>query len=1265
MNKKENYHIYTHCDPLISDLGSFVSESESLGVGLNIVDLLNYQDENSNYNLDNLTAHYSVSELNQYSSLIQQIKSYRKTSLDVISATTSNTNNAIVSNSNVNLSSTIVLENYVKPKNISALQAAFKLDLTFINHPLTQSNKRLLDKLFNDDVKLLFQKFIYLIETTTDYLVEINNSTRTLQEQRQQIKKGNSKSDFSYHMVGLAIDIKLRHKEDSDLNLDKSSSKQEWIDEGIIAISNQLKLKWGGTFDDVENDVVHFDCRNYYIVNSNGYVNALKQKESTATTTSNTTTQNTTTQEQEIDNSPYTSLPIKMGTVLNLPIIKVDRSVLINETNQVVKTIDFESFLAKELVRLLSDKGYQRVFTPNKGTEFKGTVQEIYPHISVWVWSRSLSIKDILPLSNETVYEHQIVNITPYITSLNTSNFENGGNFNISVAPIVSELKSSGSNSKSWTLKENSQQNSKGANKYYVNSGHIHYVENNELKRSNLFFDKAFQENDVVFIKFEKLELEYDRKFLDELEIISLDKLPDQIFDMIGLIDVCSTSTNFESLDCSTSIVGRDLVKLLIEDGVYFYPNQFTDSGIFANTGATNNRLLRFNGEIKNRFQGGNRSIGKTLQFIMNNLGEIEICPSSLFDSYGSVLLNKSSSVVVDKRSSFYQLVNEQSQSVDEQLQKIADKKEKILERIGKVREKNNLIGTNISIYNIINSFLIQLIDNKSITVVGQKIKSWDYVIDNVVYKDRIPDSLDDKFIIFDKYWTKDQNQTVKNIREYSVISSLQDLNDSLDSTEIVNNNLILFSNLSRVLLKRKHQIFNNKIVSISSIISELDTYLKQFQSNEAFDDIGKDSLFSQSTLNEIKSDYTITVSQGHKLFLNVAIKLFDELSVDEQNIFNDIYNLIVEEQSINQNTVSSEQLRPMQGIWQIIKLVIDDSVKDRRLVDPSIGNENGSLLNAIRKVCQDPFCEFLTDTYGSQFYFIARKKPFDRESILSMLEGRVLYDRYDPVNKQVTQEATRAGIKLDTETVNSSLSFINQNLIIDIEEKDVLGDTLVYSREVYSWYKLSLANLTQGVQSTMAFAYLRAIYFEEFADIFGSKPLDLTTSYIPYSPVLDKKKELSNAYFIKQAVYDLKYMIESHCYLPFTRMGTLRINGDRRIKRGTFVRLKSTNEIFYVDGVSNSYSVSESEIDRETVLQVSRGMIEKYIKGVNYVHSDGSTQLMSYFNICQLDIDEKIFEDKNSSFSSFSEGSLANWKVNKAVFNFFLKRLQAAKNNE
>ena len=52
----------------------------------------------------------------------------------------------------------------------------------------------------------------------------------------------------------------------------------------------------------------------------------------------------------------------------------------------------------------------------------------------------------------------------------------------------------------------------------------------------------------------------------------------------------------------------------------------------------------------------------------------------------------------------------------------------------------------------------------------------------------------------------------------------------------------------------------------------------------------------------------------------------------------------------------------------------------------------------------------------------------------------------------------------------------------------------------------------------------------------------------------------------------DLKYSVESTCYLPFTRTGTITIKGgDRRIKRGTFIYFTPTNEIFYVDQVQHN----------------------------------------------------------------------------------------------
>jgi hypothetical protein len=58
-------------------------------------------------------------------------------------------------------------------------------------------------------------------------------------------------------------------------------------------------------------------------------------------------------------------------------------------------------------------------------------------------------------------------------------------------------------------------------------------------------------------------------------------------------------------------------------------------------------------------------------------------------------------------------------------------------------------------------------------------------------------------------------------------------------------------------------------------------------------------------------------------------------------------------------------------------------------------------------------------------------------------------------------------------------------------------------------------------------------------------------------------------------------------------------------------VYLSSTDELFHVDSVSNSYNVSAGTTDRITTLQVSRGIVlrhaEKYFELVNYTEPSES----------------------------------------------------------
>ena len=58
-----------------------------------------------------------------------------------------------------------------------------------------------------------------------------------------------------------------------------------------------------------------------------------------------------------------------------------------------------------------------------------------------------------------------------------------------------------------------------------------------------------------------------------------------------------------------------------------------------------------------------------------------------------------------------------------------------------------------------------------------------------------------------------------------------------------------------------------------------------------------------------------------------------------------------------------------------------------------------------------------------------------------------------------------------------------------------------------------------------------------------------------------------------------------------------------------------------------------------------------KEINGINY----------SYFNICNTEINDQIFRDDKLQYETYSEAIANTWKVNKKVFNFFLKRYQFA----
>ena len=255
-------------------------------------------------------------------------------------------------------------------------------------------------------------------------------------------------------------------------------------------------------------------------------------------------------------------------------------------------------------------------------------------------------------------------------------------------------------------------------------------------------------------------------------------------------------------------------------------------------------------------------------------------------------------------------------------------------------------------------------------------------------------------------------------------------------------------------------------------------------------------------------------------------------------------------------------------GIFNYIDLVIDEEVGSRKLVDDSIATDSGSTFNFLSKIIQMPFVELIQDTYGDRFKWIVRKPPFTRDSYLEQFR------------------------------------MVNDGNGITIEPNYIIDSNLRWDDEnTFSWYRVQPLGYYLGDTYATNFA-LPAVYFPELADMFGNKPLDVTSNYLDYG---NNGQEGTNNIDVgfQQGMKDLKYIIESNVYLPFTKKGSITIHGNRTIKRGMVIKVRSMGMYFYVDTVTQIADVNAKATSRRTVLQVSRGMsvkdYDRYFELVDY----------------------------------------------------------------
>ena len=418
------------------------------------------------------------------------------------------------------------------------------------------------------------------------------------------------------------------------------------------------------------------------------------------------------------------------------------------------------------------------------------------------------------------------------------------------------------------------------------------------------------------------------------------------------------------------------------------------------------------------------------------------------------------------------------------------------------------------------------------------------------------------------------------------------------------------------------------------------------------------------------------------------------ETSDTETEIFNEDY-------TTEDNVELEEKFAP--GIWQIIKLAMDKEVQDYMLYDATISMQTGSIMGFFNKACQRPLVEFFGDTFGNQYFFIVRKPPFDSRLMIRALNNQYLLD--NDVNKSVRdlekkqQDTLDEGLDFNrfnpdedyTDDIKTLENYRAQygfgseywNKVCELEKEirakqedihqnrdnyiihddEIVNSSISFNTQgIYSWYQY----YPQFDMSGDDMQYLvPAVLFPEYAAIWGSRALQIQSQYRSFRGTGardDVKNDVPNETVDKicgNVLDDLRYLIECNAYAPFVRQGTITITGTRRIKRGMFIQVileSGVEEIFYVESVSQNYSINGHSVSRTTTLTVSHGMVKQYIKrDMDVVGS------YSYFDIIDFG---NFDENKDNVNVNTWKSTISKWKVNRDVFKFFLKRMQFIKSD-
>lgn len=355
--------------------------------------------------------------------------------------------------------------------------------------------------------------------------------------------------------------------------------------------------------------------------------------------------QNATIDDLKVD----TELPLPCKIKINPKLINAVLS--ISQTNLQEDLDDFYVFESKEIEKVLN------TITITAGDY----VEKTEPRLGVYIWCKSQYRFSESNSGDNYQFHHlsdKFLNgfqqIDYDIISISTRVGEEGGSFTLRLPVVPVSVRESSL----YNLDEKRTPIDIIPRKKYGVGGSTN--EKHDLSSAEMnYYSNLISSNDLIFISFNKINPDYavrnegtvenvgDNEF-EVRDFHAIADLSNENFDMIGLVD--SVRTVVEHNNAYIEVTGRDLMKLLIDDGSFFFmPSTCSYSAqVFANelgnsSGDINsidetnplNRLRLPAGEIDLFARTTNKDISFILKGIISKLANIEVCPTSLFNEWG------------------------------------------------------------------------------------------------------------------------------------------------------------------------------------------------------------------------------------------------------------------------------------------------------------------------------------------------------------------------------------------------------------------------------------------------------------------------------------------------------------------------------------------------------------------------------------------------------------------------------------------------------